>query len=67
MTLAAGPRTPAVEAIAFGWIGRAGAYETPRDSTVRAVYRLGVNDWQGQCRPQLLIDHLEPTETTRML
>ena len=42
-------------------------YEPPRDATVRAVYRLGVNDWQGLRRPQLLIDHVEPTETTRML
>ncbi len=67
MTLSAGPRTPPVEAIAFHWVTKPGAYAPPRDATVRVVYRLDVNDWQGLRRPQLLVEYLEPIETTRML
>ncbi len=67
MTLAGGPRTAPIEAISFGWIAKPGAFTPERDSTVRVVYRLDVNDWQGLRRPQLVIDHVEPIETTRML
>jgi single-stranded-DNA-specific exonuclease len=67
MTLSGGPKTPPIEAIAFHWMGKPEAYTPPRDATVRAVYRLDVNEWQGLRRPQLLIEYLEPIETTRML
>jgi hypothetical protein len=67
MTLSGGPRTPPVEALAFHWVGKPGAFEPDRDATVRVVYRLDVNDWQGLRRPQLLVEYLEPIETTRML
>ncbi len=46
-----------VEAIAFnitdeGW---------PQDvARVRIVYKLGINDYRGECTPQLLIDHIQP-------
>ncbi len=67
MTLVGGPRTPPIEAIAFGWVIKPGAHQPARDSTIRAVYRLEVNEWQGLRRPQLLVEHLEAIETARML
>ncbi len=67
MTLTGGPRTPPLDAIAFNWMAKPDAWEPARDSTVRVVYRLDVNDWQGLRRPQLLLEYLEPIETTRML
>lgn len=54
-----GPRTPPLEAIAFGWMGRPGALVPGRDSRVRLVYRLDVNEFQGVSRVQLLVDYLE--------
>lgn len=67
MTLAGGPGTVPLEALAFNWVGKPGVHRPERDTTVRVVYRLDVNDWQGVRRPQLLVDYLEPIETTRML
>jgi single-stranded-DNA-specific exonuclease len=67
LTLAAGPRVPPLEGMAFNWVTKPGMHQPQRDSTVRAVYRLDVNEWQGLRRPQLLIEYLEPIETTRML
>jgi single-stranded-DNA-specific exonuclease len=57
--LRAAPRTPPHEAIAFGWLTRPGALVPDRDARVRLVYRLDVNEYQGEKRPQLLIDYLE--------
>jgi single-stranded-DNA-specific exonuclease len=54
-----GPRTPPLEAIAFGWMGRPGAEVPGRDARVRLVYRLDVNEFQGVSRVQLLVDYLE--------
>jgi single-stranded-DNA-specific exonuclease len=52
-------RTPPVEAIAFGWLTRPGAFVPAVEARVRLVYRLDVNEYQGLKRPQLLIEHLE--------
>jgi len=65
--LTAAPRTPPVEAIAFGWRTRPNAHLPPRDATVRVVYRLEINDYQGQRRPQLMVEHLESVEPSRVL
>ena len=54
------PTSVPQEAIAFGWLARAGAVVPARDARVRLVYRLDVNEYQGTRRPQLLIDYLEP-------
>jgi single-stranded-DNA-specific exonuclease len=54
------PRTPPVEAIAFGWLLRPGALVPGLGARVRLVYRLDVNEYQGEKRPQLLVEHLEP-------
>jgi hypothetical protein len=48
-------------------MGKPDAVAPVRDSTVRVVYRLGVNEWQGVRRPQLVVEYLEPIETARML
>ncbi len=55
-----GPRTPPLEALAFGWMVRPGAAVPARDSRVRLVYRLDVNEFQGLSRLQLLVEYLEP-------
>jgi single-stranded-DNA-specific exonuclease len=67
MTLVGGPQTPPMEGMAFNWMAKPDAWEPARDSTIRAVYRLDVNEWQGLRRPQLVLEYLEPIETTRML
>jgi single-stranded-DNA-specific exonuclease len=54
-----GPRSAPLEAIAFGWMGRPGAEVPGRDSRVRLVYRLDVNEFQGLSRLQLLVEYLE--------
>jgi single-stranded-DNA-specific exonuclease len=50
---------PPQEAIAFGWMARAGASVPRTGASVRLLYRLDVNEYQGQRRAQLLVDHLE--------
>ena len=52
-------RTPPQEAIAFGWLARAGAPVPRVNARVRLVYRLDVNEYQGQRRAQLLVEYLE--------
>ena len=49
-----------IDAIAFGWLARAGRRQPRPHSEVDLVYRLDVNEYQGLRRPQLLIEHLEP-------
>jgi len=46
-----------VDAIAFGWAER-----DPGGERLRAVYKLDVNEWRGERRLQLLIEHLERAE-----
>jgi single-stranded-DNA-specific exonuclease len=58
--LRAAPRTPPLEAIAFGWLTRPGALVPRPEARIRLVYRLDVNEYQGIKRPQLLIEYLEP-------
>ena len=47
----------AIDAIAFGWAER-----DPGAVRLRAVYKLDVNEWRGEQRLQLLIEHLELAE-----
>ena len=47
------------EAIAFGWMARPGAQAPRVGASLRLLYRLDVNEYQGVRRAQLLIDHLE--------
>lgn len=58
--VSARPRTPPLEALAFGWMARPGAEVPARDGRWRLVYRLDVNEFQGQSRAQLLVEYLEP-------
>ncbi len=58
--VSARPRTPPLEALAFGWLARPGAVVPGRDSRWRLVYRLDVNEFQGSSRVQLLLEYLEP-------
>ena len=58
--LRAGPRSVPLNAIGFGWLMRPGAPVPRADSSVRLVYRLDVNEYQGLKSPQLLIEYLEP-------
>ena len=53
------PRANPQEAIAFGWLARAGAPVPRVNARVRLVYRLDVNEYQGQRRAQLLVEYLE--------
>ncbi len=46
-----GLRTPPVEAIAFGWLTRPGAFVPAVEARVRLVYRLDVNEYQGAQAP----------------
>jgi single-stranded-DNA-specific exonuclease len=57
--VSAAPRTPPLEALAFGWMVRPGAEAPARDSRVRLVYKLDVNEYQGLSRVQLLVEYLE--------
>lgn len=52
-------RSPPQEAIAFGWLTRAGAPVPRVHARVRLVYRLDVNEYQGARRAQLLVEYLE--------
>ncbi len=56
----AAPRTPPLDAIAFGWLARREAAVPRVDARVRLVYRLDVNEYRGLKRAQLLVDYLEP-------
>ena len=53
------PRANPQEAIAFGWLARPGSRVPRVGARLKLVYRLDVNEYQGQRRPQLLIDYLE--------
>jgi len=54
------PRTGRTfDAIAFNYAGMAGETTLPQGS-VQLVYRLDVNEYQGEHRLQLLVDHLLP-------
>ncbi len=54
------PRTGrSFDAIAFNHIEEGGAFEPPA-GLVQLVYRLDVNEYQGERRLQLLVDHLLP-------
>ena len=57
--LRATPQAVPMEAIAFGWLQRAGATVPVMDARLRIVYRLDVNEYLGRKRPQLLIEYLE--------
>ncbi len=57
--VSARPRTPPLEALAFGWMARPGAEVPARDGRWRLVYRLDVNEFQGLSRAQLLVEYLE--------
>jgi single-stranded-DNA-specific exonuclease len=48
------------EAIAFGWRARGGTAVPRAGARLRLVYRLDVNEYQGQRRAQLLLEHLQP-------
>jgi len=57
-----GPRDRAFDAIAFNYLDPAAAAVLPSGAH-RLVYRLDVNEYQGERRLQLLVDHiLTPTE-----
>lgn len=45
------------DAIAFNHIEEAASFTAP-EGTVQLVYRLDVNEYQGECRLQLLVDHV---------
>jgi single-stranded-DNA-specific exonuclease len=47
------------DAIAFNHIEEPGQF-TPPEGVVRLVYRLDVNEYQGERRLQLLVDHVLP-------
>jgi single-stranded-DNA-specific exonuclease len=47
------------EAIAFNYIEEPGQF-TPPEGAVQLVYRLDVNEYQGERRLQLLVDHVLP-------
>jgi single-stranded-DNA-specific exonuclease len=55
----AAPQAAPIEALAFGWLAKAGGPLPPAGSQARLVYRLDVNEYQGVRRPQLLVDYLE--------
>jgi len=54
-----------IEAIAFRWLDTPGRSVPSIGTKLHLVYRLEVNDYAGQTRLQLLIDHLEPLGTHR--
>ena len=49
----------AFDAIAFNFKGSDGTCSVP-DGDVRLVYRLDINEYKGERRPQLLVDHVMP-------
>jgi single-stranded-DNA-specific exonuclease len=51
--LAAMPASLPHEAVIFG-------HEAPLPDTIDAVYRLDVNEWNGTCSVQLVLDHVQP-------
>ena len=50
--------TQPLDAIAFRAVDAGWDNNLPR--RIRAVYRLDINTWRGNSRPQLIIEHLEP-------
>lgn len=52
-------RAAPIEAIAFGWLARQGQDVPRAQQKAHLVYRLDVNEYQGQRRPQLLLEYLE--------
>ena len=52
------------EAIAFGWMARPGARAPRVGVSLRLLYRLDVNEYQGVRRAQLLVDHLEEVSSS---
>jgi hypothetical protein len=55
------PRTGrSFDAIAFNHIDEPDSF-IPPEGTVQLVYRLDVNEYQGERRLQLLVDHVLPT------
>ncbi len=56
------PRTGrSFDAIAFNHIGERTGFAAP-EGPVRLIYRLDVNEYQGERRLQLLVDHILPVE-----
>ena len=49
----------AFDAIAFNYLDADGGVQLP-EGTATLVYRLDVNEYQGERRLQLLVDHLLP-------
>jgi single-stranded-DNA-specific exonuclease len=59
------PRTGrSFDAIAFNHIEEAAAFTLPEGS-LQLVYRLDVNEYQGERRLQLLVDHVLPDPGSR--
>ncbi|HKZ72582.1 MAG TPA: hypothetical protein VJ011_00880, partial [Steroidobacteraceae bacterium] len=55
----------AFDAIAFNHVGKdtPGTFDVP-EGEVRLVYRLDVNEYQGERRLQLIVDHVLPASVT---
>jgi single-stranded-DNA-specific exonuclease len=61
------PRTGrSFDAIAFNHIEEPGSF-VPPEGAVQLVYRLDVNEYQGERRLQLLVDHVLPVQVTGAL
>ena len=61
------PRTGrSFDAIAFNHIEEPGSF-VPPEGAVQLVYRLDVNEYQGERRLQLLVDHVLPVQATGAL
>lgn len=60
----ASTRSTPVEAIAFRWLDRPGRRMPRVGEKLHLVYRLEPNEYQGQTRLQLLIEHLDPVIDT---
>ncbi|MHB1542905.1 MAG: hypothetical protein ACYCYH_16655, partial [Steroidobacteraceae bacterium] len=58
-----GAHNRAFDAIAFNFLEAGSTAELPRGAC-RLVYRLDVNEYQGERRLQLLVDHVLPAPTS---